>query len=182
MSEASDSTEVLRLFKKFTALVGIWHWFEIDTPIRISHLTLSMLGELWYPETSKYLYQYRYILLLQTNLFAMDRVFKKLKHNSVIIGCWNIHRSVHLLFRLMHTSVDISARNKRMRGGLEGCSKCSIPSMGNLLTLNQVEKSWRMIPSCQSKWRNTFILCRKAEEPMLIHTMLFGLYICLLRF
>ena len=39
-------------------------------------------------------------------------VFKKLKHGSIIFGCWEIRLTVHLLFKHMHTSVDISSCNK----------------------------------------------------------------------
>ncbi len=31
------------------------------------------------------------------NLKAISTQFKKLKHGSIIIGCWNFHQSVHLL-------------------------------------------------------------------------------------
>ena len=37
---------------------------------------------------------------------------KKLSHYSITIDCWNICWSVHLLFKQMHTSADISACNK----------------------------------------------------------------------
>ena len=35
-------------------------------------------------------------------------VFKKLKHRFIIIGCWDIHRSVHLLFKHAHSIESIS--------------------------------------------------------------------------
>ena len=32
----------------------------------------------------------------------------KLRYGSIVIGCWNIHWNVHLLFKQVHTSMDIS--------------------------------------------------------------------------
>ena len=42
--------------------------------------------------------------MLQKASSAIGNVFKKLKHSSIIIGCWDIHCSVYLL---TYTSVDI---------------------------------------------------------------------------
>ncbi len=37
---------------------------------------------------------------------AVDNAVKELKHGYFIIGSWNIHRSVHLLFKYVHTWLD----------------------------------------------------------------------------
>ena len=43
---------------------------------------------------------------------ALSNVFKKLKHVSAIIGCWDYHWSTHLLLLHVWPSVDISTCNK----------------------------------------------------------------------
>ena len=47
-------------------------------------------------------------MLVYSDATAIGNVFKKLKHGSIINGCWNIHWIVHLLEQQVHTSVDIS--------------------------------------------------------------------------
>ena len=55
-------------------------------------------------------FQRRYILMIQDVSLHPGNVFKKLKHGSIIIGCWDIHWSVHLLFE--QTSMDLSTCDK----------------------------------------------------------------------
>ena len=57
-------------------------------------------------------FQCRFILMLNTDSWTPGNVFKKLQHCSIIVGCWDIHWSVHLLFKQVCISVDIYTYNK----------------------------------------------------------------------
>ena len=53
----------------------------------------------------------RYILKLQKDSLATGNSCKKLKHASIIIGCWDIHWSAYQLFYYRHISVYIALRH-----------------------------------------------------------------------
>ena len=57
----------------------------------------SMLEAIIINETCKTTSSYMQVLVLQRDSLAMGNIFRKLNHDSVIIGCGNIYRSVHLL-------------------------------------------------------------------------------------
>ena len=46
--------------------------------------------------------KFRYVLVRQIFALASGNVFKKLKHCSIVIDCWDIHWSVHLLFQVIN--------------------------------------------------------------------------------
>ena len=59
-----------------------------------------------------YIFQYMYNLKWKSDSFAHGSAFNKLKHGSIIVGCWDIQWGVHFLFLQAYTSVDISTWNK----------------------------------------------------------------------
>ena len=50
--------------------------------------------------------------MLQADSVVGENEYKELEHNSIIIGCWDNHSNVHLLFQQLHISVRISACDK----------------------------------------------------------------------
>ena len=61
-------------------------------------------------------FQCRHNLMLQTDSSAYYNVSKKLKHCSIIIGCWDILWSVHLLFTLWWIFQHVISHNAK--GGI----------------------------------------------------------------
>ena len=78
----------------------------------ISSLTFIMLETTSVTKFMKQPFQWKHTQKVQTDLSAVGNVFKKLKHCSFIIGCRDIHWSVHLLEQQQHTLVNISIWNK----------------------------------------------------------------------
>ena len=67
----------------------------------ISVLTLSIQEPVLVSQT---FIMCRCILMIQRAILVVHNVFKKLKHGSFIVGCWDIHWSfMHLLFYLVHS-------------------------------------------------------------------------------
>ena len=56
-------------------------------------------GDFSRQKSQKTFYQRRCIPMLQTDSVAPGDAFRKLKHGSIIIGCWYIQWSEHLLFK-----------------------------------------------------------------------------------
>ena len=75
--------------------------------VRCICLTLTMLWATSQENLWNNFLQCRHNLMSQADSWAIGNAFKKLKHSSVITGCWASHRSVHMLFQQRHTSVDI---------------------------------------------------------------------------
>ncbi len=101
LSVAPEYIYIEKIFIRF----GDYNCLQLASP-------LSCSGRLQSPMLIKQpFFQYRHILMLQKASPASDNIFKKLKHSSVIFGCWNIHWCARLIFQQVHTSVDILTCN-----------------------------------------------------------------------
>ncbi len=98
--------EITHFHIRFPALIVSW-WFIIT-------FTLQWLNSV--TETYKTaISQCWYTLILQRVALPTGNVFRKLKHHSITIGCWDIQWRVTLLFHV-RTSVDISNNQSACHG------------------------------------------------------------------
>ena len=99
----NDNTILTKTYKTILFHLSIfWLNRKIDLPRATIFATIC--------ETT--FFQRRYVLMLQRYLLAPGSAFRKLRRCSIIISCWNIHSSVHMLFQQMHTLEDIAPCDK----------------------------------------------------------------------